>query len=461
MKLYLYISLILSGLILTSCSEDILDKKPEQTETQFLAEEAIKNKEDLQKLLISSYDVVANTYGGQIQNLAELLGDNIDSPTNQNDYLQVYLRRTDVFNGTLSSVYKDAYITVYRANQLIFNKDVVTDISEVEKNQLEAESRFLRAFTHHGVLRLFAQPAGFTSDNSHLGIVMRMSATDEVGLRRTVQECYDLILEDLEFAEQNLPEDNGIYATRWAAKALKARVYLDLNDFTNAAQEATDVINSNRFSLLDSLNRFTSSANSEQIFATVSLNQGPGGINDDRGGAFYNYRSDNNTNPTMRSNAAFSAFLNADTNDIRAKEWLREIVVGGNSTFGVSRFDRTFMWVPLLHLTEMKLTRAEALASLGSDPVTAQNDLNEIRNRAGLNSINPVGADLLEAVRQERRKELCFEGDRVAQIKRYGVLGEPSESRGAPWNCPGMVLQFPGSENAVIGFELNPTGGCN
>lgn len=459
MKLNIYITLFFAAFILTSCSEDFLDKQPEATESQFLADDAIKDKEDLQRLLISSYDVIANTFGGQVQNLAELLGDNIDSPVNQNDYLQVYLRRTDVFNGTLSSVYKDAYITVYRANQLILKKDEVTDISDAEKNQLEAESRFLRAFTHHSILRLFAQPAGYTEDNSHLGIVMRMSASDEVGLRRTVQECYDLILEDLDFAEQNLPEENGIYATRWAAKAMKARVYLDLNDFTNAAQEASDVINSNRFTLLDSLNRFTSGANSEQIFATVSYNQD--GISDDRGGAFYNYRSDNNNNPTMRSNAAFSAFLNADTNDIRAKEWLREIEVGGNTTFGVAKYDRTFMWIPLLHLTEMKLTRAEALASLGSDPVTAQNDLNDIRNRAGLSSPSPVGVDLLEAIRQERRKEMCFEGDRVSQIKRHGVLGEPAESRGAPWDCAGMVLQFPGSENAVIGFELNPTGGCN
>lgn len=164
MKFNIYFSLIISAFLLTSCSEDLLDKRPEQSDTQFLAEDAIKTKEDLQRLLISSYDVIANTFGGQMQNIAELLGDNVDSPANQNDYLQVFLRRTDVFNGTLSAVYKNAYITIYRANQLILKKDEVTDITEAEKNQLEAESRFLRAFTHHGILRLFAQPAGFTID---------------------------------------------------------------------------------------------------------------------------------------------------------------------------------------------------------------------------------------------------------------------------------------------------------
>lgn len=459
MKTYRLLTLVLGSFLLSSCSENFLDKTPEPSATQFLADDAVKTKEDLQRLLISSYDVVANTYGGQMQNMSELLGDNLDSPAGQNDYLQIYLRKTDIFNGTISGVYKNAYITIYRANQLILKKDEVSDISESEKLQLEAESRFLRAFAHHGVLRLFAQPAGFTTDNSHLGIVMRMVASDEVGLRSTVQECYNQILSDLDFAEQNLPDQNGVYATKWAAKAMKARVYLDLNNYSLAAQYAGEVINSNQFTLLDSLNRYTAGPNSEQIFATVSTNAN--GISDDRSGTFLNYRSDNNTNPIMRATAAFYAYMTADTNDLRGKQWFREIVVAGNSTFGISRFDRTFMWIPQIHLTEMKLTRAEALALLNADVATAQADLNDIRNRAGLDNLFVAGADLVEAVRIERRKEMCFEGDRTAQIKRKGVLGFESFSRNAPWNCPGMVLQFPGSENTAVGFVLNPTGGCN
>jgi len=108
----------------------------------------------------------------------------------------------------------------------------------------------------------------------------------------------------------------------------------------------------------------------------------------------------------------------------------------------------------------MKLIRAEAYASLGTNVATAQEDINEIRTRAGLSALTSTGSQLLQDIRLERRKELCFEGDRTTQIKRMGVLGNESLSRNAPWNCPGMVLQFPGSENTVIGFTLNPTGGC-
>jgi hypothetical protein len=56
---------------------------------------------------------------------------------------------------------------------------------------------------------------------------------------------------------------------------------------------------------------------------------------------------------------------------------------------------------------------------------------------------------------------MCFEGDRTTQIKRLGVLENVAFSRNAPWDCPGMVIQFPGAENTVSGFELNPTGGCD
>ena len=33
--------------------------------------------------------------------------------------------------------------------------------------------------------------------------------------------------------------------------------------------------------------------------------------------------------------------------------------------------------------------------------------------------------------------------------------------RDAPYDCPGMAIQFPNAESTVIGFELNPEGGCN
>jgi hypothetical protein len=55
-----------------------------------------------------------------------------------------------------------------------------------------------------------------------------------------------------------------------------------------------------------------------------------------------------------------------------------------------------------------------------------------------------------------------LEGDRVTQLKRIGAFHLTSSTiRNAPWNCPGMVLQFPSSAGTVQGFIFNPEGGCN
>jgi hypothetical protein len=49
----------------------------------------------------------------------------------------------------------------------------------------------------------------------------------------------------------------------------------------------------------------------------------------------------------------------------------------------------------------------------------------------------------------------------VEQLQRRGTMGEDIMIRNAPWDCPGMALQFSASEGNVAGFEFNEVGGCN
>ena len=65
----------------------------------------------------------------------------------------------------------------------------------------------------------------------------------------------------------------------------------------------------------------------------------------------------------------------------------------------------------------------------------------------------------IEAARLERRLEFPFNGQRFYDLKRMGSQGEEIIVRGAPWDCNGMVLQFPAVEGTDV-FPLNPTGGC-
>ena len=78
--------------------------------------------------------------------------------------------------------------------------------------------------------------------------------------------------------------------------------------------------------------------------------------------------------------------------------------------------------VIVLRLAEMYLTRAEANAHLAAGTIKdIQDDLNEVRNRAGLDNTDAATKDdLLMAIEKERRLEFAFEGHRWFDLVRTG-----------------------------------------
>jgi hypothetical protein len=78
----------------------------------------------------------------------------------------------------------------------------------------------------------------------------------------------------------------------------------------------------------------------------------------------------------------------------------------------------------VLRLPEMYLIRAEANARLGADPTLVRDDVDVVRNRAGLADLPTTitsEAELLDAILRERRVEYAFEGQRFWDLRRMGV----------------------------------------
>lgn len=446
--------ILLSLTIAVSSCDSLLEFPPEDV---ILQEDALQTPEDLQALLNSSYDVLGNLYDGRIQVISELMSDNLAVPNNNNDYQIVYNRATNFFLTTTSVIYTDFYRACFRVNTLIESLDLIDGLSEADRTRIEAESRFIRALCHFQVVRLWAQPYGFTSDNSHDGIVIRDYASQEPLPRNTVGEVYDFIISDLVFARANLPEENGNYASKYSASGLLAHVHFLRNDFANAALYADEVIESGMFILEEELDRFhVDAVSTENVWGIV------GTPTDFRSEGFRdNYRSDGNPNPTLRFGQEFYDFMSLNPADGR-NDW-----ISSNGTDHlVTRFNGKERFnTPVIHLTGLKLIRAEALAEQGIDLDKAIEDINDIRDRAfgeGINDV-PVDAsaeDIITFAREEYRKETSCEGTWVDQLKRRGTLGEDIEVRGAPWDCNGMAIQFPNGETSAAGFVLNPEGGC-
>jgi len=277
-----------------------------------------------------------------------------------------------------------------------------------------------------------------------------------------VAQTYTQILTDLKAALNDLPESNGNYAGKNAVKGLLAKVYFQMQDYTNASFYAAEVINSGNYMMSDSVNHFdNTSFASEYVFTFISTS-----ATDNRASGFIdNYRSDNNATPQLRISAELYNLLNVRPSDKRAKLVSVFNEATENEFYGVLKFNNDFFSVPYVHLTELMMIRCESLAELNQDLPTAVSDINKIMDRAyGQGVVNlPAQAnanDILTAVRYERRLEFFAEGDRIQQLKRLGAEGENIVIRNAPWNCPGMILQFPISEQ-TSGFIMNQEGGCN
>ncbi|WAC42480.1 RagB/SusD family nutrient uptake outer membrane protein [Pedobacter sp. SL55] len=401
---------------------------------------ALKDEQGLVQAMNGAYQIVGGTnmFGGKIQVMNELLADQLDGVQLSGDFGEIFNRNTSVFGAYKNDMYTDIYQAIYRANIVIANLDKAASL----KDNLEGQARFVRAIGHFEAVKLWAQPFGFTANNDHLGVPLRVTTNIASQPRATVKQVYDQIIADLKISEVKLPDENNGYATKWAAKALLAKVYFQMNDFPNAYRYANEVIVSNKFFLDTYASRFSETGSKESVFKIISTR----GTYEAGGELRGQFRSDFNL-PTLRFNTAFWSTVNT-TNDVR-KAWFETVKYPG--FIAIKKYNSDRFEIPVLYLTDMKLIRAEAAAETNSNLTVAVQDINEILARAygGTKSI-PVGssASLIKTnARFERSIEMAGEGNRLSEIKRIGAKGENIDRRGAVWNCNGLVLAISARRN--------------
>jgi hypothetical protein len=274
---YLIILITCFTLFITGC-EKYLDTKPlnEQPDTDVL-----KAKSNVLSVLYTAYDRIqsGNFIGGQAIEAAELYGDNIDltvaALVSSQDYGPFTNRNFGIFNNVGRNTWSSGYSAIYNANIVIdaVDKNTFSDATDAEKAQYKAEALFIRGLSHHTLVRLFALPFS-NNPATDPGVPLRITrpSPDEAltpVARATVGAIYTQVIADLKAAEQILPATNNGQATKWAAKALLARVYFDMGDYANAFTYSNDVINNGGFTL---------GANVAAPFGNVGAAQANGGL---------------------------------------------------------------------------------------------------------------------------------------------------------------------------------------
>jgi hypothetical protein len=450
------LSVIAAGLVFTACKK--IEIKPEGTvETN----QAITKEADVKDVLNAAYSPLAggSFFGGRFQKVSEYLADAANGAV-ITGYDGDIVNYKSSPNGGTGDIYKEPYYVIQRANKVMENIGLVTSSTATRDNYI-GQAKFLRGISHFELVRLFAQPYGYTSGNSQLGIVLKTISELELGkARNTVDEVYTSVLNDLRDAQNLLPSSNGIYPTKWAAKGYLAKVFFQMNKFDSAYKYANEVITgSSAIFESDTLfvtKRFNNPVSAEAIFYLV---------NDPNNTRFGGLRNEGATNIGMAlpiTSATYNAGI-ANSNDLR-KKWYTNT----SGVYGINKYKANPFVLPVLHITEMKLIRAESAAELNTNLSIAIGDINDIINRAYRGTAvlllpSASAAAIKSKVRIERKLEMIYEtGDRLQEIKRIGAKGEPSFSHGgAIWNCNGMVLQFPASEfNVNTNFIPNLTGGC-
>jgi hypothetical protein len=256
-----------------------------------------------------------------------------------------------------------------------------------------------------------------------------------------VADVYEFLINDLTDAEALLPEENGFFATTYAASAILSRVYLMQNDYPSAAVAANKVIESDAYELMakydEAFNKGSQeggNATREDVFA-IQVNA-QDGVND------------------MNTYFASSEF--GGRGDIYIEVAHFELYEEGDTRLNLFYDDeRTGKWknqfgnVNIVRLAEMYLTRAEANfregTMIGGPPL---NDINLIRDRVKL---NPLPSLTLDDILLERHLELAFEGHLIHDIKRT-----QSDVGDLPYNASELIFPIPLRE-----LNINPQLGQN
>ncbi len=335
----------------------------------------------------------------------------------------------DEFNPNLTSMedqffgpfYSGLYKSILSANRVI---DESLNSTEV------GEAQFLRALSYFKLVRVFGDVT--------INLLAAPDINDQSILaRKPAAEVYNMvIIPDLEDAIAVL-DNAGIAsgrATQLAAQALLGKVYMQLGDFGNAETQLAAVINGADAASIALKENFAdifgvdNDLNSEIIFAT----QVSSSIVDEYGfSEFWSWSGGLDTKSLEPLDVDLIAAFDAVAGDIIDTIGidLRRAVTIIDTLLASPKFPQTggpdHDWIEL-RLADVLLLYAEAKNENGASAEEVLDLLDPIRIRAGLNPLDHTElnnqAAIRQAIQDERRLELAFEGQRWFDLVRTGTV---------------------------------------
>lgn len=275
------------------------------------------------------------------------------------------------------SIWTKMYESITGVNNILRWSDIQSEmLGETRKNQIKGEAIALRAFLHFDLIRMFCPDVKHAPKSK--GIPYNKVFGVSLAPQYTVEECVQLVLNDLNEAETLLAGDNiklvkpyefksknesDMYVARmnlYAVKAMKARLYLMRGDLSEAAKYAQEVIDSDKFRLLEfsSTDKDESSADvlfsDEHIFSLRNKD-----VYELSKNLFFKNSSSDATDTAPLSISDAPGIYESNNEDVRYEKWFQ---LGGRNVYSKytkENSDAFFGKVPLIRLSEMYLILAE------------------------------------------------------------------------------------------------------
>ena len=399
-----------------------------------------------------------------------------------NRFLAAYTWQPDMFKMmeeagySNTNMYEQYYELILGANAVIDYIDQVNDEKQ-NINYVLAQAYALRGFLYFKLVNIFGQP--INSQPDALGVPLKLNSgvenTENALARRTVKDVYAQVINDLKEAErlyETLPANKQFakdYRTSLPmVQLLLSRVHLYQENWSDAASYAHKVMTNSNFKLLDlnvvetlteegypfykTYHAYSESSEVIWVYGSVS----------DMGSWVMSYAGTSNPKDNNRvMHAYFKASEDLmetyEDTDLRKERYIIKKAVRDERGIDI--------WTPMaigklsvnipqdngislnnfykpisgsgvfgrsLRLSEAYLNYAEAKAmmyQMGTDAngaTEAQDALDELRvKRYAANDFKSLditdAEELIQFVRNERRRELCFEDHRWYDLRRWGM----------------------------------------
>ena len=449
------INILLTASILLSCYACDMDKLPQgQLET----DKAIETLKDCRNYRNGIYATLRGITTGGFAVYSDIQTDGFHSVIGNGGLINAF------YTGSLQpemevfeTVWGGNYSTIGSANFIINKMDDMaennpfTDKERLELQHYLGEALFTRAYCYFDLAQKFCaayNPENANTPYSGLPLTIIYAPTDNNDKypgRSTLEETYKLINDDLELAleyllafeardekEEAKPKAMSSYITSDAVKAMQARVALTMRNYNLAMKKAEEVINTSRYGLISSsinyfsLWRFDTGSEAIWRVSMTSLHMGF---------ATGDFFLATTNNPPFIPTAATVELFDKEK-DIRFDSYFIDRTISTSEGTGtVSAFGK-YPGNPNLFTTgthfknmskpfriaEQYLIAAEAAAMLGQN-TKANKYLNDLRLKriSGYKTQQYIGEMLMNAIRDERRKELIGEGFRLSDLKRWGL----------------------------------------